>query len=125
MVGNSRGDRYHVAFLFCALLIYSVGAGTISRPLGSGAGSCLKENQSTWKEAILAGMHCFGRDHLLICLTGLMAVIQWAVAVLLVLGLPYVTEELGRNTTAYGWFLAGYSQRLSARCSGCIALGGR
>ncbi|PTM59877.1 putative MFS family arabinose efflux permease [Desmospora activa DSM 45169] len=68
-----------------------------------------KEEQLSWKEAIREGIHFFSRDSLLICLTVLMAVIQWAVAVLLVLGLPYVTMELGHNTLAYGWFLAGYS----------------
>lgn len=63
----------------------------------------------SWKKGIREGFHVFTRDPVLIVLTGCLAVIQWAVAVLIVLGLPYVTDEMNRGALAYGWFLAGFS----------------
>lgn len=63
----------------------------------------------SWKKSIREGFQVFSRDSILLVLTGSLAAVQWAVAGLIVLGLPYVTEELGRGSLAYGWFLAGFS----------------
>jgi predicted MFS family arabinose efflux permease len=76
----------------------------------------VKENQASpqagekasWVRQFREGFFLFHRQKILWWLALFLAVVQLGVGVLMVLGLPYVAEELNGSAAAYGWFTAGF-----------------
>lgn len=64
--------------------------------------------QETWWQQLQQGYRYFFQQSVLVWLGTLIAAIQFAVGVTMVINLPYVTDELGGDSFAYGLFIGGY-----------------